>query len=414
MKKTTLFFLCITFFCLFPISASAETIICVPGDDISLKYENANDGDIIQLSTEGTYIWTKLLAITIPKSITVRAAAGLTSRPVIQMQSAAEINFMLFYQLGTSSGTITFDGVTIDGNQKVGCFIAVKCSSGYNTDIVLNNCLVKNLMNTAVPSNILCFTYSNTAVNLNPDNLTLTNCVFDFVGQGVLWGSGAGRPKNVTVTNCLFKGKFVKGALSNASNSLVDLYLIDHCTFDKNNARDLSLFGNASIKNCIFSNSTTTGTGANANAFGTGGNLMTKCGLYYSGAANAAFPNAILDATTLRTNPLLDINGFATASEYVDAGTDGKSIGFYEALGLTIDTNTAVKELKYLKNVSVVQKGDVFTVEGLSDGNCSVYSMNGTKVFEEQIQHKTIALTNIKQGIYLMRVNNQVVKFAVR
>jgi hypothetical protein len=414
MKKTTLFFLCFTFFCLFAISASAETIVCVPGDDISLKYENANDGDIIQLSTVGTYIWSQRLDITVPKTLTIRAAAGLTARPIIQMQSATEVLFMLFYNLGTSSGVITFDGVEIDGNMKTGSLVAVKCSIGYNTDVIMNNCLVKNLQNSTTASSITCFTYSNLGTgNMNPDNLTVTNSIFKFNGQGVLAASGVGRPKNATFTNCYFKGHYVK-TLANASIQLVDLWLIDHCTFDSNNSMDVSLWGNVELKNCIFSNSTSTGFSSTANAFGTGGNLKTKCGLFYAGAANKAFPDAILDATTLRTDPKLDVYGFATASEYVDAGTDGKSIGFYEALGLTIDTNTAVKELKYLKDISVVQNGTVFTFEGLDDGNCMVYSMNGTKVFEGQIQHKTIALNNIQQGIYLLKSNNQVVKFAVR
>jgi hypothetical protein len=248
---------------------------------------------------------------------------------------------------------------------------------------------------------------------MNPDNLTVTNSIFKFNGQGVLAASGVGRPKNATFTNCFFKGHYVK-TLANASNQLVDLWVLDHCTFDSNNSMDVSLWGNVDLKNCIFSNSTSTGSSSTANAFGTGGNLKTKCGLFYAGVANKAFPDAILDATTLRTDPKLDANGFATAAEYVDAGTDGNSIGFYEALGLTIDANTAVKELKYLKDVSVIQNGTIFTFEGLEDGECSVYSMNGSRLFVGQIQDKTIEFTNLKRGIYLLRSNNQVVKFAVR
>ena len=413
MKKISTFLL-FAFYCLLVGSASAETIICVPGDDISVKYLNANDGDIIQLSTVGTYIWSQRLDITVPKTLTIRAAAGLTARPIIQMQSATEVLFMLFYNLGTSSGVITFDGVEIDGNMKTGSLVAVKCSIGYNTDVVMNNCLVKNLQNSTTASSITCFTYSNLGTgNMNPDNLTVTNSIFKFNGQGVLAASGVGRPKNAKFTNCFFKGHYVK-TLANASNQLVDLWVLDHCTFDGNNSMDVSLWGNVDLKNCIFSNSTSTGSSSTANAFGTGGNLKTKCGLFYAGVANKAFPDAMLDATTLRTDPKLDVNGFATASEYVDAGTDGNSIGFYEALGLTIDANTAVKEVKYSKDISVVQNGTIFTFKGLEDGSYSVFSMNGTKFSEGQMENNTVELTNLKRGIYLLKSNNHVVKFAVR
>jgi hypothetical protein len=413
MKKIFTFFL-FAFFSLMVSTSSAETIVCVPGDDIALKYLNAVDGDIIELSTDGTYIWSQRVDITVPKTITVRAAAGLSARPIIQMQSEAEVLFMLFYNLGTSSGVVTFDGLEIDGNMKTGSLVAVKCSTNYNTDVVMNNCLVKNLKNSTTASSITCFTYSNLGTgNMNPNNLTVTNSIFKFNGQGVLAASGVGRPKNVTFTNCLFKGRYVK-TIGNASNQLVDLYLIDHCTFDSNNSMDVSLFGNVDLKNCIFSNSTSTGSSSTANAFGTGGNLKNHCGLFYAGAANKAFPDALLDATTIRTDPKLDANGFATAAEYLGKATDGNPIGFYEAPGLTIEANTALNEVKYLKNISVVQNGTVFTFRGVEDGACSVYSMNGSKLFAGQITNETLELTNLNRGIYLLRVNNKVLKFAVR
>lgn len=393
-------------------AVSAETIVCVPGDDVSAKFLAANNGDIIELSSEGTYLWTQRVDITVPKTITLRAAAGLLNRPVLKLQVSADILFMIFYNLGTSSGVVSFEGIEIDGNLQSGSLIAIKCSTGFNTDVVMNNCLVRNLLNATTLSSTTCFTYSNLGSgNMNPNSLTVTNSVFLFNGQGVMAASGVGRPKNVTFTNCYFKGHYVK-TIANSSAQLVDLYLLDHCTFDSNNSMDVSLWGNAEIKNCIFANSTSTGSSSTANAFGTGGNMMTKCGLFYEGAANKAFPNAIIDATTLRTNPLLDFNGFATAPEYLAAGTDGESIGFYEANGLTLLTGlkTVVKDVPLV----VMQNGTEFVVKGVSNAKCSIFNIGGQLVAKTEVKDGALKFAASKGGVYFLHINDKVLKFSVK
>jgi hypothetical protein len=181
---------------------------------------------------------------------------------------------------------------------------------------------------------------------------------------------------------------------------------------------DLSLWGNAVIKNCIFSRSTATGSGSTANAFGTGGNLMTKCGVFYNGTVNTMFATNMMDATTLLTDPKLDVNGFATAAEYVDAGTDGNSIGFYEPLvGLTVEAvnsfTTGLITPQSESSLTVTQQGNSFTVIGIDNANYAVYSIAGTEVANGQLTNSKMQLS-LNKGIYLLKANGLVAKFTVR
>jgi hypothetical protein len=417
MKKITyLLFVALLSLCFN--SASAATITVNPGDNVAAAVTTAAHGDIIELSAVGTYYWNAMIE---PKvSFTIRAKAGLASRPIIE--AGPLINFGLTFarnQAGTNPTRVThtFDGVAFDGKMRPTTFFIIKDNVGFNTDVVINNCSFTGIANATTPANITALTYSNTAPSPNPDNLTITNSVFKFDGLGVMVGSGVGRPKNVTVTNCFFQGKYGK-TFFNAGSSPVDLYMFDHCTFDSNNGMDVSLWGNAVIKNCIFSRSTATGSGSTANAFGTGGNLMTKCGVFYNGTVNTMFTTNMMDATTLRTDPKLDANGFATAAEYVDAGTDGNSIGFYEPLiGLTVEAvnsyTTGLFTPRSVATLTVTQHGNTFTVKGMDNANYAVYSVAGTEVANGQLTNNKMQL-GLNKGIYLLKANGQVAKFTVR
>ena len=395
-------------------TASAAVISLSPGDNVAATLASAADGDIIELSAEGTYNWLAMIIINTPKSFTIRAAAGLTTRPIIEAGPLLNFTF-LFASQGTAAGTYTFDGVAFDGKMHTPVVWTVKCAAGLNVDLVINNCLVKGLSKVGTVD-ASAISYSNSAANLTPNNLTVTNSVFLFDGLGVFNASGAGRPKNVTFTNCFFKGNYVK-TIANASNSVVDLYSIDHCTFEGNNSMDVSLWGNVDLKNCIFSNSTSTGSGSTANAFGTGGNLMTKCGLFYAGAADKAFPNAILDATTLLTDPKINQFGFATAAAYkTPGGTDGNPIGFYEANGLTVESlTTGISNTKMdSKSLIVSQVGNSFSVNGAADAAYAVYNVTGKKVAAGVLSNGKMNLNVARNGIYLLNTNGKVAKFVVK
>ncbi|MCE5175568.1 MAG: T9SS type A sorting domain-containing protein [Bacteroidales bacterium] len=410
MKKITFLF---SFACLVTNFTNSAILSVKSGEDVATVLNTAADGDIIELTETGIYKWDAQVNINTPKSYTIRAKAGLSSRPVIQAGTAVNFGF-IFNNQNTASGTQTFDGIAIDGMKCATTFFVLKCAVGQNVDVVMNNCLVRGLANATTPSNIVCFTYSNSAPNPNPNNLTITNSIFMYNGQGVLAASGAGRPKNVTLTNCLFKGKFVR-TISNASTYLVDLYSIDHCTFYGNDSTDVILWGNVELKNSIFSNSKKTGSGAWANTFGTGGDLKTKCGVYYTGTP-CAYDEALMDASTLRSDPKLNEFGFATAEEYITpGGTDNNPIGFYESNSMTVeDLTTSVKPVTSNTQIEIFQNNNFFRVNGVDNADYTIYNVSGNRIVNGKIVNGEMILNSLARGLYFLKTNGQVAKFVIK
>lgn len=427
MKKNNAFLL-IAFLSVFAINVSALNLTTVhlsAGGNVLTAFNAAaaTDSTVIVLDTEGTYLWPGSATVLTPKTVTIMAASGLATRPVIQYSAAAATSFFIFYKLGTSSGTLRFDGIEIDGNDKISAsLLAYKCDVGYNLNVYLNNCKVKKIVTTATTAAsglAPVFTYSNAAGNKNPDSLVITNSIFEASAVGVkttavLWLSGSCRPKNVILKNCYFKGQFDKAIISNVgtAGSEVKSYTIDHCTFDGNATADLLLVNIAgdalsttAISNCLFINNT----GTTPNALGTGGNLATKCGVF--GATNAAtvYPSAVGDGAFI-SDPVL-ANLFATGTDYYNNGTDGKTIGFWAAPGLS----TSVKNTSatIFDNLSVIQNGTSFTVNGSENAPYAVYSVNGSLVANGQVVNGKMNL-NLNKGIYVLKTNGQVAKFAVK
>jgi hypothetical protein len=386
----------------------------------------ATDSTVIVLDTEGTYLWSGSATVTTPKTVSIVAASGLATRPIVQYSGASATAFFIFYNRGTSGGTLKFDGVTIDGNDKISSSVlAYKCIGANNLNVFMNNCKVIKIASTATTSGgAPIFTYSNgtnagETRNFNPDSLVITNSTFEASALGtkttaVLWLSGLGRPKNVVLKNCYFKGPFEKATISNVSTagSEVKSYLIDHCTFDGSSSADISVFNIAgdptsttSISNCLFINNT----GTTANALGTGGNLATKCGVFGVTNTSIVYPTAVADGA-FTSDPVLS-NLFATSGDYYNNGSDGKTIGFYAAPGLT----TAVKNTSatILNKMSVIQNGNSFTLKGIENAPYAVYSVNGSLVANGQVVNGKMNL-NINKGIYVLKANGQVAKFAVR
>jgi hypothetical protein len=403
---------------------AAETTLTA-GQSVSVAFSAAANGDVITLSQSGDYTWTNQLSVTTPKSITIRAAAGLLTRPVIKVQGSTAgvaISFMMFYNAGTSGGVLVLDGVEFDGNDKLtSSVVAVKVATGNNLNIRMKNCLVRNTYNAAT-SLAPVFTYSNTATNPNPDSLYIENSTFiasqlGFKTSGVIWTSGVGRPKNAIFKNCYFKGPFEKMAIANAGTGAtngVETYLIDHCTFDGMSGKDIQLANTATgtsvVRNSLFINNT----GAVANDLGTGGDYKTSCGIF--GAANFAitYTASLMDGTTLLTDPVLSTGGhFATDNAYITpGGTDGLPIGYYAASGITTKVNTNVANDTYM---SVSQVGQKLMLNGTSTtGTYRIFDVNGNSVASGIYTNSTISLKNSTKGLYLLKTNNQTLKFILK
>ncbi|MDD2797364.1 MAG: hypothetical protein PHV20_02100 [Bacteroidales bacterium] len=408
---------------LFSVSAlTLTTVHLSPGGDVLTAFNAAaaTDSTVIVLDAEGTYNWSAPSTILTPKTVTIKAASGLTSKPVIQYSASGSTAFIMFYKLATASGTLRFNGVVIDGNDKISSSVlAYKCSTGYNLNVFFDECVIKRIATTATATGgAPMFTYSNTAGNLNPDSLVFKNTIFEASALGakttaVVWFSGNCRPKHFVADNCYFKGPFEKAFISNASSSLalVETYNLNHCTFNGSQAGDLQLFntptGSTTISNCLFTGNTS----ATANNLGTGGDYKNHCGIYFAGAANTVYADALIDGTTIvGVDPLIDGSFDALATEYVGAGSDGKRIGFVSNMtGIPTNIKTSTNNV-----FSVIAHNNSLQVNGVKEGvNFKIYSVTGSEVANGVINNGKVN-TQLTKGIYVMKADNKVAKFAVR
>lgn len=412
MKKTfTLFIVALAFSLSF--SLQAAVISVTPGTNVYTTCKNAVDGDIIEFSELGDYNWssTTSLNITTPKSLTLRAAQGLNGRPVLKVTQS--VTYMFFYNLGTAGGRLRFEGIEINGNNNVSCITVSKLSAGYNLNVYMDNCYVHGLASISSLT-VIAFNYPNTAVNLNPDSLVIKNSMFNITGAGVMYSSGAGRPKYVVADNCWFKGSYSKGVFSNLTGAAntVKSYVLNHCTFDSNNAADLNVnnidgdpTSTTTISNCLFTGNTGTAT----NYLGTGGNYKDHCGVYFTGTPNTVYKDNLMDATTLRTDPVLDSEGSATTTEYVNAGSDGKTIGYNP-----VRFSTGFWENKWASELSVYQQGKLLVVKGLKGKNpYRIFNIGGALIDNGTLENGVINTSRLSKGIYFLRVENKTAKFLI-
>ena len=381
----------------------ARTIILKTTDDFSVAYTNAVNGDIIELSEVGIYsalneIWASI------NSITVRAAVGLPTRPIVKCNTGRSWVFIAYVNVPACK--LSFSGIEFNGINEGNFLIVKSTSKGFNINI--ENCVFKNFTNQSA----YIFAYSNTATVSAPGYLSISNSTFENVSA--VQSVGVGVPDSLNLTNCYFKG-INSISVSTAASGPLRKVVIDHCTFNGNNTADLiinnistDISSTTEISNSIFANNI----GAIANVFGASGNLKTKCGVYFTGTPNTVYADAVMDVTTLLNDPVLDLNGFATAPAYMNSATDGKSIGFYANQNMTT-TTTSFSTVKN-DRLTVVQNESKFKVNNADNDDYTVYSINGLIISSGKLSNGYFCLNNYNKGIYFLKSNNTVVKFIAR
>ena len=428
MKKIAL--LTITMCIVFLMSLNAKVITLVAGNNVgtTLSAVGTLSGDTIELTQTGTYYWNAQVAIGngstsfAPKSITIRAKAGLVTRPVIQCLAASNIFALALYK--TDGSSIVLDGIEFDGNNKVSYIWVIK---SYNLgaaavapkfNVKMNNCYIHNLA-FGSNANAQAISYSHTAPIPAPGFLSISNSIFQNIPTAAYYTDGLGRPDSLNFYNCYIKGPFTAtgaqqvAAISNkqAVAGAIRKIIIDHCTFDGNDKQDLNLLNVSAdassstiIQNSIFLNNT----GTIENALGTGGNYMTKCGIY--GATNMAtvYPANTYDATTLLTDPMLDATGhFATAAEYGNLGGDGNTLGYY----YTPITPTELNPTKYNLDYSVTQNGNFLSIKGVTNAYFQIIGLSGSLIKSGFMNANNIDIQSLNKGMYILKLNNKATKF---
>ena len=310
--------------------------------DLTTKFSTLADGDILELTTNGgAYTWSTNITVLKQKSLTIRAAANLTSRPIITATS----NYTggLFSYSAPGGTTIILKGIEIIGSNLLTTLATFTCDDVSNYNMQIDNCYIHGLSATAN-----AITYGGSISVSNASTLTLSNSFFDFNGGSVYYNPYSNNfPQNIVVSNCYFKGIYSTGVIETTYASVKNA-TIDHCTFNGNTGYELGLRGSkiiASITNTIFANNT----GSTNNVIGNATLNGTKCAVYYTGTgvAGTIYPT-LTGSNALLTNPVIDAYGNATASEYINAGTDGKTIGCYFAPPITPNVTVSTDKLQNL------------------------------------------------------------------
>lgn len=212
-------------------------VVPVSGTEtIADAVSSAVAGDIIELSEAVTYVGN----VTIDKSLTLRAAEGLESAPIIQGK------------LSIKDGA-TIRGIVFDGASEVADAIRID-DTVTGAPVVISGCTVRNYTNR--------FVYVSLSGKI--ESLTIDDCMFigadnSTTNKAIYASSAHTQVETLSVTNSTFLN-FNTGSnyffRINCGEELVlmPVVLIDHCTFyNCYDRRGVYLYnaGRSTIKNCI-------------------------------------------------------------------------------------------------------------------------------------------------------------------
>jgi hypothetical protein len=312
---------------------SASNVITITSGDVWASINNSGfvSGDILELNGT-TFTWTTKTA-TLAKSFTVRAATGLSSRPIITLPTG-----VLLSNTGAGSSnnlSIAFDGIDINGGGVATGLVSAKCTTGGDFGITINNCYIHNFTAAAIT-----FAYSNAGTSWSADSnyyseLKVTNSEFDGMASVFVCIGAFATPNKLTFSNCYFAnmgGSVIGTALYNLPGGLE----MNHCTFNNcastaakyelNIGFKAGVTTPATIKNTLFANRAATSTTANVFGTAVSGLPNANNAVYYTNGTTSTIYPATLNYS-ITSDPVI-VNKVATSTDYLHAATDGLVIGY--------------------------------------------------------------------------------------
>ena len=405
MRKITFLSLALALCSMF--NASAKNTKLGAGADLTAAITTAADGDTITLTSASVYTVADYQAI---GSIILQGDPSLASKPIVREITPASANGLFLVNSGASP---SFDNLVLDANGNYRIIFAMCDVIG---DISVTNCDLINYVNCAIVSKgVTNFSKSG--------SIYVENCTATGVGSFILSGSAAGTAKSfkdIYVINTLIKGAQGAGNVGAAETLAAyegsagsddklkpETMTITHCSFVGNNRPEfrVSTLTSTTISDCIFANNAGTGSVILGQ-----GNWDTKCAVYLYGP-DYLTNKVCTDVTKLiMTDPKFDASTIATATPYVNQGSDGKTIGYYNAGQI----KTAVNTVK-ANSFNVYQQGNNLIVKGAPENvNYQIIDMTGRQIKSEIISNGVININSINTGIYLIRIGSETSKFAVR
>ena len=337
---------------------ASEIEVAAGVNAISTAYASANPGDVIVLTTpydpsNPSTGYIEEAQIDITKDITIKAAEGLSAKPVIFPVSSSKL-FVIYAGLN-------LDGIVVDGNKPDGSptglyfLISMKVDTSLvkvtssDFSVRINNCVFKNMTKDKAKT-----FYTSDKNKATLDSVIITNSVFkDISGYGIYLKTTKsymqpGSFKYFKWENCLVeniggsKGQIgvIQAAYVNDAEDVPEV-LINHVTFANISQRELYITDcKAVVENSIVVNVAQDADSTrliynviDTVSSGTLPETVVRNCLQHTNTPDYSFVATVLE-NNINADPMFadSANGdytLAAGSPAKNAGTDGLDLGYY-------------------------------------------------------------------------------------
>jgi len=219
--------------------------------------------DIYELTTSGgAYTFNTGASTnnnTLVRNTTIKAAAGLASKPILKINSTTTSGTCNIIYTATPGLTIKltgleFNGINAGGSGQPIAFYSTTAAT--NTNLYISNCYFHDMLNVSGNGTIRMDGVSTTQV------MDIQGSIFNKCGGRILYNNSASGTTNINIKNCTFSNNALVASRASvvyntAANVGTQTY--DHCTFynilvDKTSPIYIKGLGGAiAIKNSLFS-----------------------------------------------------------------------------------------------------------------------------------------------------------------
>ncbi|MEI6751819.1 MAG: fibronectin type III domain-containing protein [Paludibacter sp.] len=219
--------------------------------------------DIYELTTSGgAYTFNTGASTnnnTLVRNTTIKAAAGLASKPILKINSTTTSGTCNIIYTATPGLTIKltgleFNGINAGGSGQPIAFYSTTAAT--NTNLYISNCYFHDMLNVSGNGTIRMDGVSTTQV------MDIQGSIFNKCGGRILYNNSASGTTNINIKNCTFSNNALAASRASvvyntAANVGTQTY--DHCTFynilvDKTSPIYIKGLGGAiAIKNSLFS-----------------------------------------------------------------------------------------------------------------------------------------------------------------
>lgn len=378
-------------------------------------YELTESGGAYVLNSISTFY------ITLASNVTIKAAAGLSAKPVVSFTGTSTSSTASIFYTVTPNLTITLDGLEFNGDNVntagLDPMLLNATSAATNCSVVINNCYIHHFVHL---NGVIKLAGSGANTSVNVQGSTFDRCaerIFHFAYYATADTNGSVYLKNDVFSNftsAIGSSTSTNGIVYYATSTTggVNSYAlgttatIDHCTFYNctiPTSVSTSTTGNfvlkfntmsgaVSVTNCIFDQVSRT--------FSCASPIPTIDYCYlagFTGALTATATNTFATAPVYANAAALDFS-LTNASSFLCADATIAGANFKAPI-------TAVNSVSFSQQLIRVRGNLIIAPE---IGTIQVFNLQGAELIKSSLVNQVNA--NLPKGIYVVRFTNNVGK----